>query len=130
MNITGGEVTYDVNGNITSDTRTYKKNETAVDIQTWAQNYPYRAVVTTSENKIFANTFNRSFVKLRRISVSYDVAPHLNSNVIKGLELTVFANNLAVLKKMPYLDPDFGSSDGDLQDPSARYVGISATVKF
>ena len=27
-------------------------------------------------------------------------------------------------------DPDFGASDGDLQDPSARYVGVSANIKF
>lgn len=34
VNIVSGEVTYDVNGNIISDTRVYKKNETAVNIQT------------------------------------------------------------------------------------------------
>ena len=102
VNIVSGEVTYDVNGNIVSDTRVYKKNETAVNIQTWAQNYPYRAVV-------------RKFIQ---------------SQFIKGLDVTVFGNNLAVLKKTPYLDPDFGASDGDLQDPSARYVGVSANIKF
>ena len=42
----------------------------------------------------------------------------------------MFGNNLAVLKKTPYLYPDFGASDGDLQDPSARYVGVSANIKF
>lgn len=73
VNIVSGEVTYDVNGNILTDTREYKKNETAVNIQTWAQNYPYRAVVRTDESELFANTFNRSFLKLRRIAVSYDL---------------------------------------------------------
>lgn len=130
VNVVSGEVTYDVNGNITSDSRTYKKNETAVNIQTWAQNYPYRAVVRTSENKLFANTFSRSFVKLRRIAVTYDITKYLHSNRIKGMTVTLFGNNLAVLKKTPYLDPDFGASDGDLQDPSARYVGLSANIKF
>ena len=37
---------------------------------------------------------------------------------------------MAVLKKTPYLDPDFGPSDDDLQDPSARYVGVSANITF
>lgn len=130
VNVVSGEVKYDVNGAIVSDTRTYKKNETAVNIQTWAQNYPYRAVVRTSENELFANTFNRSFLKLRRISVSYDLKNLFDSKTIKGLEVTLFGNNLAVWKNTPYLDPDFGSSDKDLQDPSPRYIGISATVKL
>lgn len=130
VNIVSGEVTYDVNGNILTDTREYKKNETAVNIQTWAQNYPYRAVVRTDESELFANTFNRSFLKLRRIAVSYDLKNLFESNVVKGLEVTLFGNNLAVWKNTPYIDPDFGASDGDLQDPSARYIGISATVKL
>lgn len=130
VNIVSGEVTYDVNGNIVSDTRVYKKNETAVNIQTWAQNYPYRAVVRTEESELFANTFSRSFLKLRRVAVTYDLTKFIQSQFIKGLDVTVFGNNLAVLKKTPYLDPDFGASDGDLQDPSARYVGVSANIKF
>lgn len=130
VNVVSGEVSYDVNGNITSDTRTYQKNETAVNIQTWAQNYPYRAVVRTSEDDFFANTFSRSFIKLRRVAVSYDLSSLIHSDKIKGLDVTLFGNNLGVLKKTPYLDPDFGASDGDLQDPSARYIGISATIKL
>lgn len=130
VNIVSGEVTYDVNGNIVSDTRVYKKNETAVNIQTWVQNYPYRAVVRTEESELFANTFSRSFLKLRRVAVTYDLTKFIQSQFIKGLDVTVFGNNLAVLKKTPYLDPDFGASDGDLQDPSARYVGVSANIKF
>ena len=120
VNIVSGEVTYDVNGNIVSDTRVYKKNETAVNIQTWAQNYPYRAVVRTEESELFANTFSRSFLKLRRVAVTYDLTKFIQSQFIKGLDVT----------KTPYLDPDFGASDGDLQDPSARYVGVSANIKF
>lgn len=130
VNIISGEVTYDVNGNILSDTRQYKKNETAVNIQSWCQNYPYQACVSTKENKTFANTFSRSYLKLRRIAITYDLTPLLRSRIIKGFDVTLYGNNLAVLKKTPYLDPDFGASDGDLQDPSARYIGLSANVKF
>ena len=130
VNIVSGEVTYDVNGNILSDTRQYKKNETAVNIQTWAQNYPYRAVVRTAESELFANTFNRSYLKLRRVAVSYDLKNLFEMNKIKGLEVALFGNNLGVWKKTPYLDPDFGASDSDLQDPSARYIGISASIKL
>ena len=130
VNIVSGEVTYDVNGNIISDTRVYKKGETAVDIRTWAQSCACRAVVRTSESELFANTFSRSFLKLRRVAVSYVFSHLIHSNSIKGLEVTLYGNNLAVLKKTPYLDPDFGASDSDLQDPSARYIGVSANITF
>ncbi|MGL5731222.1 MAG: SusC/RagA family TonB-linked outer membrane protein, partial [Bacteroidales bacterium] len=130
VNIVSGEVKYDMNGNILSDTRVYATNQTAVNIQTWAQNYPYRAVVKTDESELFANTFKRSFLKLRRVSVSYDLKNVIRNDKIKGLRLSLFGNNLAVWKKTPYLDPDFGASDGDLQDPSARYIGISATINL
>lgn len=130
VNVVSGSVTYDVDGNILADDRVYKKNETAVNIQTWAQNYPYRAVVRTGESKLFANTFSRSFLKLRRIAVTYDLKNLFESHRIKGLEVTLFGNNLGVFKKTPYLDPDYGVSDGDLQDPSARYIGVSATIRL
>lgn len=130
VNVVSGEVKYDTDGNIVSDNRVYKPNETAVNIQTWAQNYPYRAVVRESEDKLFANTFDRSYLKLRRVAVSYDFSGLIDSRVVKGLTLTLFANNVAVIKKTPYIDPDFGASDDDLQDPSARYIGLNASVKF
>ena len=129
--VTGGELKRDTYGNVISDTRTYAANTTAVSWQTWCQNYPYRAVVTTSESKEFANTFSRSYLKLRRVGITYDLAKAVNlSSFCKSLNLSLFGENLFVLKKMPYLDPDFGSSDGDLQDPSSRYIGASATIRF
>ncbi len=128
--VTGGKLERDVNGNVISDTRTYKENTTAVSWQSWSQNYPYRAAVTEKESKEFANTFKRTYLKLRRVAVSYDITNMIGKKIFKGLDLTLFGNNLLVLKKIPYLDPDFGPSDSDLQDPSSRYVGLSATAKF
>ncbi len=130
VNVTGGELVRDINGNITSDTRTYKPNTTAVNWQSWSQNYPYRAVVTTNESSEFANTFDTSFLKLRRLAVSYNINRIMKFSGISELNMTLFGNNLFVVKKTPYLDPDFGSRDNDLQDPSARYLGVSASVKF
>lgn len=127
---TGGELKRDIHGNVLSDSRTYKPNTTAVSWQSWAQNYPYRAVVTTEESKEFANTFDMSFLKLRRVAISYDINRLTKWDSISGLELSLFGNNLFVLKNVPYLDPDFGSSDDGLQDPSSRYIGMSATLKF
>lgn len=128
--VTGGEYSRDVNGNVITDTRTYKENTTAVDWQTWSQQYPYRAAVTESENKKFANVFDRSFFKLRRLSVGYDLTKLVKmGGTIKGLEATVFGYNLMMWKKMPILDPDYGN-DSDLQDPSSRFLGFSLNLKL
>lgn len=119
-----------MNGNIINDTRTYAPNTTAVDWQTWSQQYPYRAAVTESENKKFANIFDRSYVKLRRVSVGYDLAKVFKFGPnVKGLEATVFGYNLMMLKKMPILDPDYGD-DNNLQDPSSRFLGFSLNLKL
>ena len=127
--VTGGELKRDIDGNILSDTRTYKPNEKAVSWQAWAQNYPYRAAVLESESKKFANIFDRSFFKLRRLSVGYDLKKIIQSNTFSSINVAVFGYNLLMWKKMPYLDPDYGNDD-NLQDPSTRYIGLSLNMKF
>ena len=127
--VTGGELKRDVNGNILSDTRTYKPNTTAVNWQTWSQIYPYQAQVTEAESEKFANVYDRSFFKLRRVSVGYDLAKIIKVTNVKSMQLTAYSYNPLMWKKMPLLDPDFGN-DNDLQDPSARFIGFSLNVKF
>ena len=127
-----GELKQDVLGNVISDTRKYTPNTTAVSWQTWGQQYPYRARVTEEENKKFANTFDRSFFKLRRVAVGYELGNVIKlGQTVKGLYLQVFSYNLAMWKKMPLLDPDYEiGNDGNLQDPSPRYIGFSLNVKL
>jgi TonB-linked SusC/RagA family outer membrane protein len=128
--VTGGEYVRDVTGAVIRDTRTYAPNTTAVDWQTWSQQYPYRAAVTESESKKFANVFDRSFFKLRRLSVGYDLTKVIKFGpAVKGLEASVFGYNLLMWKKMPILDPDYGN-DTDLQDPSSRFLGFSLNLKL
>ncbi|WP_186755733.1 SusC/RagA family TonB-linked outer membrane protein [Echinicola salinicaeni] len=127
--VTGGELVRDVNGNIISDTREYTQNTTAVSWQTWSQIYPYRAQVTEEENELFANVYDRSYFKLRRLSVTYDLMNIMTSEKIKKLDLSVYGYNLAMWKKMPLLDPDYGN-DNNLQDPSSRYVGFTLRATF
>jgi len=129
VNIVSGELIRDVNGNVTSDTRVYQENTTAVNWQTWSQNYPYRAQVTQSESKKFANVFNRSFFKLRSVSFKYDLTDDLKIKGIKHIDATLSGYNLLVWKKADIIDPDFGD-DNNLQDPSSRYVGLGVNLKF
>lgn len=129
VNVVSGELTTDVDGNVISDTRAFQENTTAVNWQTWCQNYPYRAKVSTDENETFANIFDRSFVKLRRVSIAFDATELLNINSLKRIELSAYGYNLLILKKAKIVDPDFGH-DNDLQDPSARYLGLGINVTF
>ncbi|WP_437920394.1 SusC/RagA family TonB-linked outer membrane protein [Sphingobacterium sp. LRF_L2] len=129
--VTGGELVRDTNGNVTSDTRTYSPYTGTVNWQSWSQNYPYRARVTEEESELFANVYDRSFVKLRRLAVSYDLNKIIRSKKLNALDASVFGYNLMVLKNIPYVDPDFGiGNDDNLQDPSTRYIGVSLNFKF
>lgn len=128
--VTGGELKRNAEGEIIEDTRTFERLEVAVPWQTWAQNYPYRASVSEKDNKLFANTYPLTFLKLRHIGLGYDLAQAWDMGPVKSCYVSLFGENLFVLKQLPYLDPDFGSRDNDLQDPSARYVGLSLKLKF
>jgi hypothetical protein len=127
--VTGGELTRDVDGSVISDTRTYRVNTEAVSWQTWCQVYPYQSTVTDTQDSKFANVFGRSFLKLRHLSVSYDLARLIDFGKIKSFDVSLFGYNLLMWKKTPYIDPDYGNDD-DLQDPGARYVGISLNIKL
>ena len=129
VNVVSGELVRDTDGTIISDTREFKPNETKVSWQTWSQNYPYRARVGEDESEKYANVVDRSFIKLRRVALSYDLSSLVRINGFKGIEVTAYGYNLAMLKKAPIIDPDFGH-DNDLQDPSSRYLGMSLTLRF
>lgn len=134
VRVVSGDVSYDINGNVVSDTRKYAKFDKAVGFQSWAQNYPYRAVVTDKMDKFYANTFARTYLKIRQISLTYDFKRLLPKDfVVKGLTASVFCNNVALWAKAPWIDPDInGDSDGNdgASDPTARYLGIGLNVKF
>lgn len=137
VTVTGGSVTYDSYGNVISDTRTYEKNTLAVDWQSWCQNYPYRALVTAKQDSYFANIYSRSYVKLRYLGLTYNLKKALSLNrrnrPISDLSVTLYGNNLFMLAKAKYIDPDISgdnSNDDGSADPTARYVGMSVNVKF
>jgi len=129
VNVVSGELITDVNGKVVSDTRVFEKNTTAVNWQTWCQNYPYRARVTTDESETYANIFSRSFVKLRRVNVSFDATELLKIRGFNKIEFSAYGYNLWMWKKAIIIDPDFGNDD-NLQDPSARYLGLGVNLSF
>lgn len=129
VNVTGGSVQRDLNGNVTSDTRTYATHTSPVSWQAWSQNYPYRAQVTQEESDFFANVFDRSYLKLRTLTLGYDLTDVLKLKGFKQVNANFNGYNLFILKKADIIDPDFGD-DNNLQDPSTRYLGLGLTLKF
>lgn len=129
VRLVSGELSRDVNGNIIADTRVFKESTTLVSWQTWSQNYPYRARVTEKESKKFANILDRTFFKLRTISVKYDLSHLVQKYGLKQLSLSLNGYNLLIWKKAQIVDPDFGN-DRNLQDPSTRYFGIGVHATF
>ncbi len=133
VNLVSGELVTDVQGNVISDTRVFKEHTGAVNWQSWAQNYPYRARVTEKESKLFANVFDRTYFKLRTLSLSYDFTPMMKATKIAQLSASLTGYNLLMWKKSKglYSDPDYDTANAnDIQDPSTRWIGLGLTAKF
>ena len=87
-------------------------------------------------------TFKSDFVKLRNISLSYDLTNALQNvpflGFVKGLMLTASCRNVAILyKDLPGLDPEAIQSSGDFRAgyenaslPTTRNYMFSLNVKF
>lgn len=132
VNQVSGELVRDVSGQVVSDTRVFEPHTTPISWQAWSQNYPYRARVTEEESETFANVFDRTYLKLRSASLTYNLTDLLGSETIKDANVSVNGYNLFVLKKGDYYtDPDYKTEDGNnIQDPSSRYVGLGLNLKF
>jgi TonB-linked SusC/RagA family outer membrane protein len=83
--------------------------------------------------------YNGGYWKLRQITASYDFGKFLPANsIIKGLRLSLVANNILMLKKwVDNIDPEtFGYSSDNLIGmestglPSTRSIGFNLNVKF
>jgi TonB-linked SusC/RagA family outer membrane protein len=87
-------------------------------------------------------TFKSDFVKLRNISLSYNLTSLLSKSnalgFIKGLSLTASCRNVAILyKDLPDLDPEAIQSSGDFRAgyentslPTTRNFNFSLNAKF
>jgi TonB-linked SusC/RagA family outer membrane protein len=84
--------------------------------------------------------FKSDFVKLRNITLTYDFTRFMSNNVkfVKGLTLSVYCRNAAVLMKdIPNVDPEAFASSGDSRlgyeqhtEPTTRNFGLNLNAKF
>ncbi|WP_442588773.1 SusC/RagA family TonB-linked outer membrane protein [Pedobacter sp. AW31-3R] len=120
--VTSGEATYDVNGTLISDTRTFAPNTKAVN---------YIDYMTNTSNAAYNNYnyFSQTFLKLREVTLTWQIPSKLlGKSFVKGITLSAVGRNLLLFSKMPNVDPDAGTDN--LQTPSTRTIGFNANFKF
>ena len=87
-------------------------------------------------------TFKSDFIKLRTVSISYNLTSAISSissmKFVKGLTLSASCRNVAILyKDLPGLDPESVQSSGDFRAgyensslPTTRNYNVSLNVRF
>jgi hypothetical protein len=127
--VTAGSVTFDANGNITSDTREYAPNNVY---------YTYKqAVIDLHSTSAWGGSpnpndvYERTFLKLREVSLTYNVPDNVVANLgfIKDISVSFIGQNVLFwARDFKYSDPDGGTED--FADPSVRYLGGNIKLSF
>ncbi|MGL5981235.1 MAG: SusC/RagA family TonB-linked outer membrane protein [Phocaeicola sp.] len=119
VKVISGEIKYDTQGNILSDTRQFAPN----DIETSYESY-IKHLGNSWENRIRSATF----FKLREVAVTYQVPAKVNQKLgISNASVSVTGQNLFLwTKDFKYSDPDVGTEN--LNAPAQRMVGFN--IKF
>ncbi|SFD09292.1 TonB-linked outer membrane protein, SusC/RagA family [Chitinophaga sp. CF118] len=120
--VTGGAASYDDDGNIITDTRTFAPNTNTV-------NYiAYMKQTSNGANNNY-NYFSQTFLKLREVTLTWRVpGSWLKGSFFHSAEVSAVGRNLLLFSKMPNVDPDAGADN--LQTPSTRSMGFNVNLKF
>ena len=129
VKVISGDATFDVSGNVIEDTRVFAPNDVPVTYQNAIKRLHASSVWggTPTPNDIY----ERTFLKLREISLSYTVPKRIVSNlgVVKGASISFVGQNVLFwAKDFKYSDPDGGNEN--FSDPSVRYLGGNIKVTF
>jgi TonB-linked SusC/RagA family outer membrane protein len=126
VKVISGEVEYDPDGNILSDTREFAPNDVKVDYQRWATGY-----MGDWRNHVIEKTF----IKLREVTLTYNLPKHLLDNTfISNASLSFVGRNLLYwTKEDTFGDLDtytMSTGDTNLQLPSQRTYGVNINLSF
>ncbi|WP_157543784.1 SusC/RagA family TonB-linked outer membrane protein [Mucilaginibacter paludis] len=106
-------------------------NTTAVNAEDFYANYRTTGILDPF-------IYSSSFIKLRNLSLGYDLSKFINKKYIKGLALTAVCHNVLIIKKYtPNIDPEAIASSGDTLTgyeqaslPTQRTYGFNVNIKF
>lgn len=119
--VASGNVSYDSHGNITSDTRTYTPNTTAVNYISFMQS-------TSGDMLNHYFYYSDTYVKLRELAITYALPSRLTRKVFTSATVSIIGDNLFIFSKLPNVDPDAAADN--LQTPSIRSLGVNFNFKF
>lgn len=120
---TSGDVVYDIQGNILSDTRKFTPNTQAVNYIDWIFGNYVNGIAG-------ANMDKRSFAKLREVVLSYNAKPSLlKKTPFKAASISITGRNLLLFTNVEFMDPD-GYSGLQLAEPTYRNIGVNLNLKF
>jgi TonB-linked SusC/RagA family outer membrane protein len=127
VNITGGSLVVDGDGNVVSDTRTFKGNSKTIKWESFAKGYWGSSI---------ANLVDKSFMKLREVIITYNVPQKLLSKqkFFNAASLSVVGRNLwyhAKDKNARNIDLDqWTSTSTELETPSIKSFGVNLNLTF
>jgi hypothetical protein len=128
VKIVSGTVTYDSYGNILTDTRVFAIN----DIKTTYKQamIDLHGSSAWGGNGTRPDTYEKTFLKLREISLTYTIPNTLLKNLAaKSASVSFVGQNVFLwAKDFKYSDPDAGQED--FSDPSVRYLGGNIKLTF
>lgn len=127
VKVASGSVTYDKDGNITSDTRTYSPNDTYISYKQYVIDLHNSSA--WGGNGSPADTYAKTFFKLREVSLTYTIPTRFLYNVVKSASISFIGQNVLLwAKDFKYSDPDGGVED--FADPAVRYLGFNIKLTF
>lgn len=120
--VTSGDIQYDADGKIVSDTRKFASNTKAV-------NYIDYMINTSNAANTNYNYYSQTFLKLREVNFTWQLPGKWTSRTfIRDASISLVGRNLLLFSKLPNVDPDTGKDE--LQTPSSRSMGFNLNLKF
>ena len=106
-------------------------NTTAVNAEDFYASY-------RSTNILDPFIYSSSFIKLRNLSLGYDLSKFIDKKYVKSLVLSAVCHNVLIIKKYtPNIDPEAIASSGDTLTgyeqaslPTLRTYGFNMNIKF
>lgn len=127
VKLVSGSAQWDSNGNIISDDRVFAPNDIVVSYQDYCmKTNPY----ASGGNRRDQNYFDKTFVKLRDLSISYILPKDVCEKMkIKGAAIGFVGQNLWMWsKEFRFSDPERVADA--LTSPSIRYMGFNLKLDF
>ncbi len=141
VKVVSGTFTYDALGNITSDTRVFAPNDVKSTYKTYATRV--HGSSAWGGNGTPADTYEKTFFKLREIAITYTVPKIYLNSWAKAASISFVGQNVFLkAKDFKYSDPDgsgynaYGTGTNatgsveDFSDPALRYLGGNIKITF